>query len=192
MMHIAAGCASSSQQKDTQTEEINSNDEQVEILAEGLDVPWGMDYLPDGRLIFSERSGDISILDQQTKQIKKILTRDIADRAEGGLLGLAVDPAFTNSKYVFIYETIKSGNRIVRLKLENDVLTEDKILVDSMPHAMFHDGGIIRFGPDGYLYAGTGDARDPNSAQDLKTYSGKILRMDKDGNAPKDNAFNNL
>ncbi|MBC8046011.1 MAG: PQQ-dependent sugar dehydrogenase [Fimbriimonadaceae bacterium] len=186
------GCVNSNSTQQQNNSASSGENFQVEILAENLEVPWGMDFLPDGRLIFNERPGYINILDLQTKQVKRILTRDIRDRAEGGLLGLAVDPDFNNSKYIFIYETIETGNRIVRLKLENDILTEDKILIDKIPHAMFHDGGILRFGPDGYLYAGTGDARDPNSAQDLKSYAGKILRMDKNGNAPTDNPFENL
>jgi glucose/arabinose dehydrogenase len=86
---------------------------------------------------------------------------------------------------------VESGNRIVRLRFENEQLTEDKILLDNIPKKQFHDGGILRFGPDGYLYAGTGDARDPNSAQDLKSTAGKILRMDRNGDIPSDNPFNN-
>lgn len=188
---FACANSNSSQQNNSQSSSTPAENE-VEILAENLVVPWGISFLPDGRLIFSERNGYISILNLQTKELKKVGERDIRDRAEGGLLGLAVDPDFTNSKFVFIYETIGTGNRVVRLKLENDLLTEDKILVDSIPHAWFHDGGILCFGPDGYLYAGTGDARDPESSQDLKSYAGKILKMDKEGNAPADNPFGNL
>ncbi|MFI5172615.1 MAG: PQQ-dependent sugar dehydrogenase, partial [Chitinophagales bacterium] len=165
---------------------------QAEILAQDLKVPWGMDILPDGRLLFNEREGNVNILSLETKEIKILLTRDIADRAEGGLLGLAVDPQFESNHYIFIYETAESGNRIVRLIFENEILREDKIIVDGIQKKLFHDGGILKFGPDGYLYAGTGDAREPKSAQDKNNLSGKILRMDRDGNAPADNPFNNL
>lgn len=187
----ACGNSNSTQQQKILTEH-NTTENSHEILAQNLEVVWGMDFLPDGRLIFNERPGFINILNTKTKELKKIGEREIKDRAEGGLLGLAVDPDFINSKNIFIYETIQTGNRIVRMKLENDVLTEDKILVDSIPHALFHDGGILCFGPDGFLYAGTGDARVPESAQDLKSYAGKILRMDTEGNAPADNPFGNL
>ncbi len=164
----------------------------IEILAQDLEVPWGMDFLPDGRLIFNERSGNINVLNMESKSVKKLMQREILDRSEGGLLGLAVDPDFNSTRYIFIYETVETGNRIVRLKFENDLLQLDKIIVQNIPKMKFHDGGILRFGPDGYLYAGTGDARDPNSAQDLKSNAGKILRMDKDGNAAPGNPFNNL
>nr|MBA3284408.1 PQQ-dependent sugar dehydrogenase [Nitrosopumilus sp.] len=187
---FAFTCASS---KDNHAKQDATSNISVtpEIVASGLEVPWGLDFLPDGRLIFTERPGGISIINLNTKEKKLLTTRSIRDRAEGGLLGLAVDPQFNETGYIFIYETIDEGNQIVRLILKNDVLTEDKILLKGMPHAQFHDGGILRFGPDGYLYAGTGDARDPESAQDTKIYSGKILKMDKDGNAAPDNPFNN-
>ena len=162
-----------------------------EVLAQDLEVPWGMDFLPDGRLVFNERPGRISVVDLKTKEVKLLMTRDISAKAEGGLLGLAVDPDFEKNHYIFIYETMGSGNRIVRLILENEILSENKILLDSIPKKFFHDGGILRFGPDGYLYVGTGDARDPNSAQDLTSNAGKILRMDREGNIPSDNPFQN-
>lgn len=162
-----------------------------EVLAQNLEVPWGMGLLPDGRLMFNERPGRISVVDLKTKEVALLLTRDISAKAEGGLLGLAVDPDFATSRYIFIYETVESGNRIVRLKFENEILSQNKILLDSIPKKLFHDGGIISFGPDGYLYVGTGDARDPNSAQDLTSNAGKILRMDKEGNIPADNPFKN-
>lgn len=165
---------------------------QVEILAQNLDVPWGLDVLPDSKLIFTERSGAIFVLDVTSGELKKIAERNIRNRAEGGLLGLAVDPEFATTNYIFIYETIETGNRIVRLKYFNDTLSDETILIDKIPHAWFHDGGILRFGPDGFLYAGTGDAREPALAQDLKSYAGKILRMDKEGKAPADNPFGNL
>lgn len=175
----------------------NSNAQKItlpkepEVVAQDLEVPWGMDFLPDGRLVFNERPGRISVADLKTKEVKLLLTRDISAKAEGGLLGLAVDPEFEKNHYIFIYETMGSGNRIVRLIFENETLTENKILLDSIPKKFFHDGGILRFGPDGFLYVGTGDARDPNSAQDLTSNAGKILRMDRDGNIPADNPFKN-
>lgn len=164
---------------------------EMKILAQNLEVPWGMGFLPDGRLVFNERTGRITILDLKTGNKILLMEREIWDRAEGGLLGLAVDPQFNQNHFIFIYETIESGNRIVRLKFENEILTEDKILLDSIPKKLFHDGGILKFGPDGFLYAGTGDARTPENAQDINSLSGKILRMNRNGEIPSDNPFNN-
>lgn len=167
------------------------SDPKIDILVQNLEVPWGMDFLPDGRLMFNERPGRINVLDLKTGDKKMLMKRDIHDRAEGGLLGLAVDPSFSENHFVFIYETVDEGNRIVRLKFENEILTEDKILLDSIPKKLFHDGGILKFGPDGFLYAGTGDARTPENAQDLNSLSGKILRLTRDGEIPADNPFKN-
>lgn len=164
----------------------------IEVLAENLEVPWGMDFLPDGRLLFTERTGKINMLDIANDTQQLLMDRKNKARAEGGLLGLAVDPDFENTGWIFIYETAEAGNRIVRLHLDGTLLTENKTLCDNIPAAMFHDGGILVFGPDGYLYAGTGDARDPESAQDLNSNAGKVLRMDKEGNAVADNPFGNL
>ncbi|MEK0348149.1 MAG: PQQ-dependent sugar dehydrogenase, partial [Nitrosopumilus sp.] len=84
----------------------------------------------------------------------------------------------------------ENGNRISRFVL-NDVLEEEFILLDNIPNARFHDGGRIKFGPDGKLYVTTGDATNPSSAQDVNSLAGKILRMNKDGSIPKDNPFEN-
>jgi glucose/arabinose dehydrogenase len=110
--------------------------------------------------------------------------------SEGGLLGLAIDPDFENNYYVFIYETVVGFNQVVRLKMENDVLSQDQIILTGIPAANNHDGGALRFGPDGFLYLGTGDAQVPLSAQDTSSLAGKILRIDRNGNAAKGNPFN--
>ncbi len=164
----------------------------IDVVAENLDVPWGMDFLPDGRLLFNERPGEINILDLKTGDVEALMRRNEMAGAEGGLLGLAVDPDFEKTHRVFIYETTQTENRIVRLLFIDNVLTEDSVIVKNIPKAMFHDGGILRFGPDGFLYAGTGDATNPHNAQDLQTLAGKILRMDTEGNAAAGNPFGNL
>ncbi len=182
---VFLNCSNRSQSADQ--ENSTASEPVVEILAQNLEVPWGMDFLPDGRLLFNERPGRIKSLNLKTKEVKLLMTRNIWDRAEGGLLGLAVDPLFEQNHFVFIYETHETGNRIVRLKFQDEILSENKVLLDSIPKKLFHDGGILRFGPDGYLYAGTGDARTPENAQDINSLSGKILRMDREGNVPPDN-----
>ncbi|MAG78622.1 quinoprotein glucose dehydrogenase, partial [archaeon] len=78
-----------------------------------------------------------------------------------------------------------------RYILENQRLVNETILLDDIPSARFHDGGRIKFGPDGKLYITTGDATDLSSAQNLNSLAGKILRMNKDGSIPKDNPFQN-
>lgn len=163
----------------------------IDVLAKNLNFPWGLAYLPNGDLLFSERPGRLSLLKKDSSNPTLLLSRQVQQNGEGGLLGIAVDPDFQSNAFVYTYETA-DDNRVVRYKLIDGTLTEDKIIVQGIPKANNHDGGVIQFGPDGYLYIGTGDALQPSSAQDLQSLAGKILRVDGDGNPAPGNPFNNL
>lgn len=163
---------------------------QIEVFVKNLQVPWGMGFLPNGDFLFCERNGQINLKKQSETDYNLIMFRSVSV-AEGGLLGLAVDPDFINNNYIFIYETIVGSNQVVRLKLESGTLTQDQIVLTGIPAANNHDGGALRFGPDGYLYLGTGDALVPTSSQDTSSLAGKILRIDRNGNAAPGNPFNN-
>ncbi len=160
----------------------------AEILAENLDTPWAIDFLPDGSMIFSERFGRVSLLDE--KGLKVIADIEVSEKSESGLLGIAVDPDFNENRFVYVYYTHERGNRVSRFVL-NKRLESESIVLDNIPSARFHDGGRIKFGPDGKLYITTGDATVPSSAQDINSLAGKILRMNKDGSIPEDNPFGN-
>lgn len=161
---------------------------EIEFLVENLDTPWAMDFLPDGKLIFTERGGRVSIMDND--KINSVANLNVSEASESGLLGIAVDPDFKENNFVYLYYTRENGNRISRFVL-SDELEGEFILIDNIPNARFHDGGRLKFGPDGKLYATTGDATIPSSAQDVNSLAGKILRMNKDGTVPRDNAFGN-
>ena len=163
-----------------------------EVLATGLHVPWAIDFLPDGKMIFTERSGNINIFDGRNRAI--IGTIKVTEVQESGLLGIAVDPDFKTNGYIYVYHTYQNDdaiwNRVSRFKLTNS-LSDEKVLIDKIPSAKFHDGGRIKFGPDGKLYVTTGDATNPSSAQDINSLAGKILRINRDGSIPEDNPFKN-
>lgn len=163
----------------------------LQVLVKNLQIPWGMDFLPNGDFLFVERGGNINLMKKGATGYDLIMFRQVVV-SEGGLLGLAVDPDFNSNHYVFIYETnTTTNNRVVRLVLNNDQLTEDAVILTNIPAAHNHDGGGLRFGPDGYLYLGTGDALVPNLSQDKNSLAGKIIRIDRDGNPAPGNPFGN-
>lgn len=169
--------------------------EQIEVLIENLEVPWGIAFLPDGRMLVTERPGRVQLVNEN-EIIEIGSMSEVKTTGESGLHGITVDPDFTSNNFVYLYYTYSSNgsdtlNKVVRFRLENNSLVEDQILIDKIPGAIFHDGGRIKFGPDGYLYITTGDARQPSLAQDKNSLAGKILRLTRDGGVPFDNPFGN-
>ena len=162
----------------------------MDVVAEGLEVPWGLDFLPDGTAIVGERAtGRILALavadDGSVAEPEALRTIDIADTGEGGLLGLAVSPDYADDGTVFIYYTTDSDNRIARLSLESDAAPEP--IVTGIPAGPDNNGGALEFGPDGFLYAATGDGGVGDHAQDPDSLGGKILRLTPTGEPAEGN-----
>jgi glucose/arabinose dehydrogenase len=166
----------------------NQNGNQTEIIAENLNTPWAIDFLPDDRMIFTERNGQVSILENGS--VKSIGNINVVQMGESGLLGIAVDPEFNTNEFVYLYYTSQSGNRLSRFTL-NEKLENETILIDNIPSGQIHNGGRIKFGPDGKLYVTTGEANNRLLAQEINSTGGKILRINKDGTVPSDNPFGN-
>ena len=173
------------------TEESISSEFELETLVKNLDTPWAIDFLPNGNMIFTERPGRVSIFDFDSKEIRIIANIDVSEIGESGLSGIAIDPNYANNHFVYVYYTSDNGNQVSRFELINNELINEMILLDNIPSARFHDGGRIKFGPDGKLYITTGDATIPSTAQDLNSLAGKILRINPDGTIPDDNPFGN-
>ena len=167
----------------------------IEVVAGKLKIPWSIDWTPDWTALFTERGGDLRIIRDGILLPDPIFSVDVIDDAEGGLLGIAVDPEFEENQYIYLYQTYKTDgttlNKVVRYTLANVTVSEDLVLVDGIPGASYHDGGRIQFGPDGNLYITTGDAGNPSLAQDLDSLAGKILRITREGAIPQDNPFSN-
>jgi len=162
------------------------------VLASGLEAPWSILRLgdEDSTLISERDSGVIKELTPDGELRDAGTVRGVAASGEGGLLGLA-SLAFEDRTYIYAYFTSDSDNRIVRMQLEGAVgsysLGAAEVILEGLAKAGNHDGGRIKFGPDGMLYATVGDAGRPDRAQDPDSLNGKILRMTPTGEVPEDN-----
>jgi len=173
-------------------------DFKIEVLIRGLDTPWAVDFAPDGRIFITERPGRIRIFGGGRLLPEPWMTLEVAAVSEAGLMGLALDPQFAQNRFVYVAYTYRAPNgrlqnRLVRLREDqksgNGSL--DKVLIDNVAGANNHDGGRVKFGPDGKIYWTTGDAQTTRFAQDLRSLNGKILRLNADGSIPADNPFAN-
>lgn len=157
-------------------------------LTEGLASPWGLAALPDGGLLVSSRDeGTITRVDAESGKRTVIgSVPGVAAAGEGGLLGIAVSRSYASDRLVYAYFTTESDNRVARMlydpkKPAGQQLGAPDTVLRGIPKGTIHNGGRIAFGPDGMLYAGTGEAGDTGLSQDPKSLGGKILRMTPDG-----------
>jgi len=156
------------------------------VIAEGLNVPWGVAFLPDGRALVAQRdTGTIVAVDAAARAKHRVrVVGEVAGSVshsggEGGLLGLALDPDDASSLYAYL--TTAADDRVVRISLAGDRLGGVEPILTGIPVGDRHHGGRIVFGPDGHLYVGTGEAERPELAQDKDSLGGKILRLSRDG-----------
>ena len=172
--------------------EKDLNGSVVETVANNLEIPWEIVFLPDGSMLVTERPGKLTLINENKESIQ---IEGVQHVGEGGLLGAVLHPDFENNNYIYLYYTTGESNSlentVVRYVFENNTLTEDKVIISGIGGASYHDGGRMSFGPDGYLYIATGDAGNEDSAQDINSLLGKILRLDDEGNIPEDNPFGN-
>ncbi|HCE30593.1 MAG: Quinoprotein glucose dehydrogenase [Candidatus Daviesbacteria bacterium GW2011_GWB1_39_5] len=176
-----------------------SSPAQVTQIAQNLDTPWSLVFLPDKSMLVTERVGRVRIIDAggnlQSEPVAVI--EKAKEIGEGGLLGIALHPAFSDNNSVYLYYTYSAEgentkNRVVQMTYRDKKLSDEKIIVDNISGASNHNGGRIKFGPDGFLYITTGDAQNPSQAQDKASLAGKILRVTDQGNPAPDNPFGNL
>ncbi|MFI5892648.1 PQQ-dependent sugar dehydrogenase [Actinoplanes sp. NPDC051513] len=157
-----------------------------QTIVSGLEVPWGLAFLPDGSALVSERDKGvilrIPVGGGDPQQIYKI--SESRSGGEGGLLGLAVSPDYAQDQFVYAYYTAADENKIARFKLSDKAPT---VIFDGITRGSRHNGGRLAFGPDGMLYVGTGDASDGEQSQDPGDVNGKILRLTPAGKAAPGN-----
>lgn len=161
--------------------------QRIEIVADNLDIPWEVVFLPSGSILINERPGNILELKNGDREV----IDQVNHVGEGGLLGMALHPKYEENSYIYLYLSTANDNRVLRYSLDNNQLIFDQIIIDNIPVDRFHNGGRIAFGPDGYLYISTGDAQNTQLSQDINSLAGKILRIDDEGNVPETNPFAN-
>jgi len=179
----------------------NPNNPAVQLGAvqTGMAWPIALAFASDGRIFFAERNtGNIRIIEGGALLPTPFYTlTNTATAGERGLLGLALDPGFPSTPYVYAYQKYNDAangtiyNRIVRLSANGNVGTFDSVILTMPPlsGATNHNGGVIAFGPDGKLWAVVGENANPSLAQNPMSLLGKVLRMTSDGSAASDNPF---
>ncbi|MEA1853833.1 PQQ-dependent sugar dehydrogenase [Cytobacillus sp. FSL W7-1323] len=187
---ILMGC-NSNNEMDEEPESVDvSNQQKVEVVAEDLDIPWSINKRDDV-FYLSERTGTIAKIEggELTRQPVE-LEKSLSTAQEAGLLGFVLIDDGTKGIAYYTYELDGQPlNRVVTLSLDDQkqVWVETDLLLDEIPSGAFHHGGRLAIGPDDKLYVTTGDATEPELAQDQNSLAGKILRMNKDGSIPEDN-----
>ncbi|KQL35213.1 sorbosone dehydrogenase family protein [Psychrobacillus sp. FJAT-21963] len=167
-------------------EPISDGEIIAEKVATNLDIPWAINQHVNTFYI-SERVGRIAKVtsDGNLTHEEVVLSDNLSDASEAGLLGFVLKNDFIDSQEAYAYYTYdengESFNRVVTIKLENDMWRETAIHLDGIPTGNIHHGGRLEIGPDGLLYITIGDAGNPQNAQDPSSLNGKIVRMKEDG-----------
>jgi glucose/arabinose dehydrogenase len=167
-------------------------------VIEDLRIPWEMRFLPDGRLLITEREGRVVLADVGSGAVTEVGRIDVRARGEGGLMGLALDPDFPRTPAIYVSFThAQEGdtrNRVSRFTLSGldtaaPSLGSETVLLDGIPAGSNHNGSRVAFGPDGYLWVTTGDSGDGDLAQEMDSLAGKVLRMTREGEPAPDNPY---
>ena len=171
----------------------NSESASVSILAENLDKPRAIAISGD-RIFVTEQDGFIRVIQNNTLIESPLAVFRSANVFDGGLLGIALHPDFSNNHYIYVFLTYTDDgylwNKILRITESENKLQDAETIFDKIPGSRFTNGGFIKFGPDGKLYVGTGTISDSSHLpQDIDSLSGKILRINDDGTIPNDNPF---
>ena len=169
---------------------------QLKQIGKGLGVVWGMDFLDEKTLIFTERRGRIGLFDTGTGQARYLRgAAEVLAEGQGGMLDVALSPNYSTDGWIyFTYSKSLDGQgatTLARAKLKGNSLIDwtDMLVTESKTSTGRHYGSRITFDDKGYLYFGIGDRGKRPTAQDRSNHAGSILRLDLSGNVPVDNPF---
>jgi glucose/arabinose dehydrogenase len=165
-------------------------------VAIGISNPTVMEFAPDGRIFVAQQGGSLRVIKNNSLLTTPFVTLNVNASGERGLIGIALDPDFATNNYIYLYYTVPGSsihNRVSRFTADGDValLNSEMIVLelDPLSGATNHNGGAMHFGKDGKLYIAVGENANTAHAQNLDTYHGKLLRVNKDGSVPEGNPF---
>ncbi len=169
----------------------------VVVVAIGLDHPWGLAFLPDGRLLVTERSGSLRTVNAEGRLDPEPVAGvpRVHASGQGGLLDVALHPAFRENGWVYLSYAAgrwgRAGTEVARGRLRGQRLEDVEVLFRALPKSGSgrHFGSRLRFAPDGHLFVTLGDRGDRHRAQDPGDHAGSIVRIRDDGGIPPDNPF---
>ncbi|MGJ9422645.1 PQQ-dependent sugar dehydrogenase [Aeromicrobium sp. CF3.5] len=159
-------------------------------IATGLNVPWGLAFLPEGDALVSQRDDATIVRISTSGEVTELgSVPDVTPGGEAGLLGIALDP--DDPSVLFAFTTTASDDRVLRMSIADDSISDVTAILTGIPIGSRHHGGRLLFDADGMLFVSTGDAGRGETAQDRDALNGKILRITTDGDAAPDNPFGN-
>lgn len=192
----------------------NGPDLGYETVLTDLDNPWDMAFLPDGTMFYTEKCLGLSVLLPSGASNALLgmtgsdgyasTADDLFCEGQAGMMGIALDPEFDDNRFIYVYSTSSMSapgtNRLMRFVVSDDLsdVSDRTDLIEDVPYKPeasdqpfggpgAHNGGRVRFGPDGYLYLTTGDIHGANVPQSPTLLGGKVIRIDRDGNAAEGN-----
>lgn len=188
---IATSCSAQERTVETQSGPLA-----VETVARGLEHPWGLAFLPDGRMLVTERPGRLRIVSRDGKISEPLrgLPKVFAE-SQGGLLDVALDPNFASNRLVYVSfaEPGQGGasTAVARGRLDDNSLADVQVIFRQSPKVSGgnHFGSRLVFARDGKLFVTMGERFKFDPAQDPSTHLGAIVRINTDGSAPDDNPF---
>jgi glucose/arabinose dehydrogenase len=166
------------------------------LVKNGITSPTAIAFTPDGRIFVAEQTGKLRVIKDNTLFPTPFVQLTVNASGERGLIGIAIDPDFSTNNFIYLYYTVPGSplhNRVSRFTANGDVaLPGSEVIIlelDPLSSATNHNGGAMHFGKDGKLYVAIGENATPANAQNLDTYHGKLLRINKDGSVPEGNPF---
>lgn len=166
------------------------------VVADGLEHPWGLAFLPDGRMLVTERNGNLRVVTPDGQVSDPVLgLPEVAARGQGGLLDVILHPDYGSNGWLYLSFSRSgqkgTGTAIARARLDDTGLRDVATIFVAENEASGgrHFGSRMAFGPDGKLYVSVGDRGQDDKAQNLTNHNGTVLRLNDDGSVPSDNPF---